>query len=352
MSTARTPRERAARLLRWYPPAWRERYGEEFAELLVADMEERPRSAARTLDVARAGLTARAATAGLAGSSLPGSSAADQGRQVRASLGTLWAALALCLALSAAMWSQLAIAWRWAPVTAGLEITPHSPLAPRLSALLMTSTSAAVLAFLVLAALAVLPVGHAVARNFRPRLAVPALVLAAAVGVLAVGGHHFIYQWPGTGGRGGQGPLFPFIPSGFLAFVWSLTYWFSSIWGHWSFLSGLSTQDLAWMAASPAAFAAAVAAAVTLVRRAELPPRLLAYETRIAAVACVIMGVLLIGSGTWVYAGRPPGLTIVGQVDAYAGLIDLAATVLLALALATACLAQRTALRTLRLAGR
>ena len=63
-------------------------------------------------------------------------------------------------------------------------------------------------------------------------------------------------------------------------------------------------------------------------------------------------GVLLTGSGPWVYAGRPPSLTIVGQVAAYAGLIDLAATVLLALALAAACQAQRTALRALRLAGR
>jgi hypothetical protein len=111
LSAARTPRARAARLLRWYPRGWRERYGEEFAELLVADMADRPRSAARTLDIARAGLTARAATAGVAGSSLLGSSLADQGRQARVSLGTLWAALALCLALSAAMWSQLAIAW-------------------------------------------------------------------------------------------------------------------------------------------------------------------------------------------------------------------------------------------------
>jgi hypothetical protein len=340
------------RLLRWYPRAWRDRYGEEFAELLVADMEERPRSAVRTLDVARAGLAARTATAGLAGSSLPGSSPADRGRHVRASLGTLWAALALCLALGAAMWSQLAIAWRWAPVTQSSLVTRGSPLIPGMSATLMTTASAAVLAFLALVVLAVIPVGHAVARNFCPRLAVPALVLAAAVGVLAVGGHHFIYQWPGTGGRGGQGSLFPFIPSGFLAFVWSLTYWFSSIWGHWSFLSGLSAQDLAWMAASPLALAAAVAAAVTLVRRAELPPRLLAYETRIAAAACAIMGVFLVGCGTWIYAGRPPGLAGPGQADAYAGLIDVAATVLLALALGAAYLAQRTALRTLRLAER
>jgi hypothetical protein len=89
-------------------------------------------------------------------------------------------------------------------------------------------------------------------------------------------------------------------------------------------------------------------AAVTAVRRAELPPRVLAYETRFAAVACGVMGVFLVCGGAWVYAGRSPGLTRAGQAGAYAGLIDLAATVLLALA--AACLAQRTALRTLRLA--
>ena len=53
------PGARAARLLRWYPRAWRSRYGEEFAELLVADIEERPRSRSRTADVIRGGLVAR-----------------------------------------------------------------------------------------------------------------------------------------------------------------------------------------------------------------------------------------------------------------------------------------------------
>jgi hypothetical protein len=33
VSAARTPAERAARLLRWYPRAWRDRYGEEFTGL-------------------------------------------------------------------------------------------------------------------------------------------------------------------------------------------------------------------------------------------------------------------------------------------------------------------------------
>jgi hypothetical protein len=50
---------RARRLLRWYPRAWRLRYGEEFRELLIADIGERPRSWGRTLDVTRRGLAAR-----------------------------------------------------------------------------------------------------------------------------------------------------------------------------------------------------------------------------------------------------------------------------------------------------
>jgi hypothetical protein len=50
---------RARRLLRWYPRSWRLRYGEEFTQLLIDDISERPRCWRRTLDVARSGVTAR-----------------------------------------------------------------------------------------------------------------------------------------------------------------------------------------------------------------------------------------------------------------------------------------------------
>jgi hypothetical protein len=50
---------RARRLVRWYSKAWRRRYGEEFTELLIADIVERPRSWRRTSDVALRGLAAR-----------------------------------------------------------------------------------------------------------------------------------------------------------------------------------------------------------------------------------------------------------------------------------------------------
>jgi hypothetical protein len=330
VSAGGAPRDRAARLVRWYPRVWRERYGEEFTELLIADIDERPASALRTLDVARAGLLARLAAAGL--TEIHVAPLADPRRRVRVSLAALCAAFEICLALGTALWSQLAIAWEQTAPAALASSTRQATLV----------MSVAMLACHALLVLAVVPVGYAITRNFSRRLLAPLLVLAAAVTVLVFGAHHFLYQWPGTGGYGG---LFPAGPQ---AFAWSLTFWFSSAWAHWSWLTGFGGWELAWMAGSPLALAAATAAGVTLVRRAEFPPWLLSYETRLAALACAVMGVFLGGCGYWIYAGRHSG----GVADAYAGVLDIGATAGLALALAAACQAQRTALRTLRLVPR
>ena len=336
------PAERAARLLRWYPRAWRARYGEEFTELLIADIAERPRSAVRTFDVARGGLVARLSGAGLAGLPLASTVGADPLGQVRASIGTLGAAFAVCLAVGAAMWSQLTIAWQWT--------SPLDAKSPAMRATLVMS--AAMLTFLAIAALAALPVMYAVmyavARNLGrsgrgQRLLGPLLVLGVAVAVLAVGGHHFGNGWPGTGGHGENGSLFPVIPAGLQAFAWALSLWVSSIWAHPAWLGALPAPELVWMAVSPIALAVATAAAVTLVRRAELPPRLLGYETGLARLACVIMGIFAGGCGYWLSVGGAPGL-------AHSGLIDIAGTAVVALALAVALQAHRTALRGLRLA--
>ncbi len=80
--------------------------------------------------------------------------------------------------------------------------------------------------------------------------------------------------------------------------------------------------------------------------------RTLAYEVRLATAACAVMSVFLVGCGSWVRVGRPPGLAPAGVADGHPGLIDLAATVLLALALAAAYRAQGTATRSRRLARR
>ena len=51
--------KRAKGYLRWYPSAWRERYGEEFVAHLEAELLERPVSLARTADIVAHGFLAR-----------------------------------------------------------------------------------------------------------------------------------------------------------------------------------------------------------------------------------------------------------------------------------------------------
>ena len=115
---AERPAERhAERLLRWYPRAWRERYGEEFAALLMEEWSERPRCTRRTANVMASGLVARLSDAGLTGGLLDGPA------QARASLAALICSLAAFLALGVSMWAQLTIGWQWsAPDSSGTAI--------------------------------------------------------------------------------------------------------------------------------------------------------------------------------------------------------------------------------------
>jgi hypothetical protein len=108
-------------LLRWYPRAWRARYGEEFTELLLADLAERPRSAARTADVIRGGFVARLADAGLCGCAPQVPELARA--QARAGLASIACCAAVFLGVGGAIWSQLVIGWQWsAPATAGTVV--------------------------------------------------------------------------------------------------------------------------------------------------------------------------------------------------------------------------------------
>ncbi len=325
---------RAGRLLRWYPRAWRDRYGAEFAELLIADIAERPRSRARTLDVARGGLVARLAAAGLTGSPPPGAaigpaSAAAAG--ARASLGAFGCCAAVFLVVGAALWSQLTIGWQWSQA-------PGTP-----AALATVVTSAAMSALLVLAALAALPVIAAVAVKVARRAAgglrAPAAVLITAAALLFAGGRHFGNGWPGTGGHHGL------VPGGLAAFEWATSLSVSAYWAHPGALAAFPPAELAWMAVSPLALAAAVLAAAALVRRAELPPRLLAFETRLGMAACAVMAVFLAGCGCWVATGGQRSLF-------HAGVIDVAGFAVMALALGLAGQASRTARSRLVPAGR
>jgi hypothetical protein len=293
---------RAARLLRWYPAAWRARYGDEFAELLIAEFAEQPRSWRRAADVARAGLLVRLTRAGLTGHQL------EPAEQVRAGLATATCALAAFGAPGVAMWAQLTIGWEWASRAAvGATIA-------------MAAMTAAVLLVAVLTLLAAVPLIWSAACGLRRRpvrraLRGPALLAMAGAGVLAIGSHHFQNGWPGTGAHpwAGHG----LVPAGVAAFSWAATLWVSAYWAHPAALAAFPAAEIAWMALSPAALIVAVAGVAGLVRRLDLSVRMLRYEAWLASGAAAGMAVFLIGACCWVLApDSGAGLFHAGAIDA------------------------------------
>ncbi|HTS99949.1 MAG TPA: hypothetical protein VMI33_25375 [Streptosporangiaceae bacterium] len=304
---------RAARLLRWYPAGWRARYGEEFAELLLAEFAEQPRSWRRAADVARGGLLARLTGAGLTSHLL------EPSEQARAGLATAACSLAAFGALGIAMWAQLAIGWEWAPGSAAAT-----------AALVAMSAAAACLA--AAAAAAAVPLIWAAVRALRNQpsrpVALSAWLALTGTSALAFGSHHFENAWPGTGAH----PLVPhgFLPAGAAAFGWAGTLSVSSYWAHPAALAAFPAAEIAWMAVSPLALAAAVTGVAGLVRRLDLSPRVLRYEAWLASGAAAATAVFFAGACGWVFAeGSGPGLF-------HAGTIDIASLAVMMLALSTA----------------
>jgi hypothetical protein len=316
------PHTRAGRLLRWYPAGWRDRYGAEFTELLVADLAERPRCWRRTADVAVSGALARLSQAGLGGQRL---AAADQ---ARASLAALGCALAVFLTAGTAVWSQLLVGWQW---------SPPSTRTVAVATEVMTGT---LLFFLALAVLAAVPVGWQLARRgfigipggsagSSPRASTARtrlLLIAVSLLVLLIGGRHMANGWPGTGGH--PWPQRGLVPGGVAAFGWATTLSVTSYWAHPAALLAFPAAELAWMVISPAALAGLVTGLAGLVRRLDLPPRLLRYQAWLGALAAAGMAVFLAAAASWVLAGSHGPGTLFRP-----GAIDVAALAAMALAL-------------------
>jgi len=314
--------QRAARLLRWYPKGWRSRYGEEFAELLISDIGERPRSRSRTADVIRGGIVARLASAGLCGC------APEAAAQVRASLAALACCAAVFLGIGGAMWSQLTIGWQWSEpdtaATAGATVV----------------MSAAMLAFAVLALAAALPVAASVvsriAHGEPEGLIGPSLLFVGGAAIAFAGGRHFGNGWPGTGGH--PWVLQGMVPGGVAAFSWASTLSVSSYWAHPSALASFPAAELAWMALSPLVMVGLVGGGAALVRRTELSARVLDFEIRLGNAACAAMAVFLGGCCAWIVDGGPGPRNLF-----HPGAIDTAGAVVMTIAFVAARQAARMA---------
>jgi hypothetical protein len=302
----------AARLLRWYPQSWRARYGEEFAELLLAERAEQPRSWRRTADILASGLLARCTAAGLTSHELP------PAEQIQYGVATLCCALAAFLTFGVAMLAQLATGWQW--------VSPRSASAA--GGTVAMSVAAACLMLIGLAA-AVPVAWHAAAIGRRNgRLARPGGLALACGAVLMGGARHFQNSWPGTGGTGAHHGL---VPAGLAAFGWASTLSVSSFWAHPALLGIFPAAQLAWMASSPFALIGLVAGLVTVVRRLALPAGLLLYLARLALAACAAAVPFLAGAASWVFGTGP------GQSGLFRpGLVDGAELLIMVLALVVA----------------
>jgi hypothetical protein len=319
--------KRARRLLRCYPRAWRARYGDEFTELLIDDISERPRSLTRTADVLRSGLLARLAGAGLTGDTL-----APQQR-IRAGLATLGVALSAFLAVGIALLSQLTIGWQWSAPEA------HATKAG------MIVMWVAVVALMALAALAAIPLvwilGRTVASGRTSGLIVPAATVAVGLAVLIVGSVHFGHGWPGTGGHPWDGRD---IVSGSIArFAWAATLWVTSYWAHPGALGSFPSSEIIWMTISPVALLAILVGVAKILRGLSLPSQVLRYESWLGMAAVLAMAGFLAGAASWVISGGPGprGLFRVGAIHwVCIGLMGV--TLLLAFRAAQRALAART----------
>ncbi len=305
---------RATRLLRFYPRVWRARYGEEFTQLLIDEMSERPRSVARTADVVRAGLLARAASAGLVGGTL------EPQQQVRSGVATVSCALIAFLAFGVAIWSQLTIGWQWS-----------APAAPATKAAMLVM-SAVIVVFAVLALLAAIPLvwtlGRSLSRGRASGLVAPVTCVVIGTAVLVAGSVHFGRGWPGTGGHPWVGR--DIVPPGVARFCWAATLWITSYWAHPGALASFPPAEIAWMLASPIALLALLIGAAKTLRRLSFSPRVLGYESWLGIAAAVAMAGFLAGASSWIISGgpEPRGLFRVGAIDSVGVTVMTAALVL------------------------
>ena len=292
---ASTAERQAARLLRWYPVSWRARYGEEFAELLLADFADQPRNWRRSADVAAHGLLARLALTGLTTRRQPPA----------VQMATLGCALAGFGTLGVAMLAQLATGWQW--------VSPGSPSVAG-ATVLMTVAAAGIAITGSAAGVPLLWQILLAARQRDGQVLRPAGLAVACAAALVAGARHFQNSWPGTGGTGAEHSL---VPGGVAAFGWSSTLSLSSFWVHPALLIRFPAAELAWMAASPVLGITLMIAAGMAVRRLALPGGVVRYLSWLARAACLAAAAFLAGATIWVVGqgGGDAGLFRPGLVD-------------------------------------
>jgi hypothetical protein len=301
---------RATRLLRWYPPAWRERYGEEFTDHLEQEFADRHVDLRRSLNVAYKGLVARADDFGFSNSAL------SPGRQTRAALSTSFVLIALMAVLALNFWSYAMRMW------SGRH---YHPIPIDATTGILTVTTGLLL--LVLVAMVLIVLASAVRQivRGRSRPIVGPLVFAVGSGaflyytvrwlprMLAGYSHMFQggFRWTHPGPAAyGVAEIASFVTQPWV-----------SMWDPG--ISGISTSRTVMNDLAPLAVLVFAVAMAFLVRRVELPR----ISERLGSATVVLLGILsgvfLITLVVWFTVGGPSGDATFGETGNIAGVAYL-----------------------------
>ncbi len=281
----RTPSERSGRFLRWYPPAWRTRYADEFAALLDDQLGGAAPSVRLRLNVIRAGLTQRLREAGVVGDGAPSS------ESVRG--GALVVLCAWAIFVVAGM-GLVKVAEHWQQSVSGVDRTRAA------IAFGAVQTIAAVASLLVVAgAVAVIP---AFARSLR----------AGA--------------WPAIRRR----VLWAVAICGWTVIVLGITAW----WAHRLTDAQRNGSDLGFalvgllLAVSiTASIASITVAGMAAVRHTEIPVSVLKLEGRLAQAVAAAMALMAVAAGVWwtvMAVSAPWFFSTTGTVGSHGSPLNLA----------------------------
>ncbi len=294
----RNAEAQARRLLRCYPAAWRERYGEEFGWLLADDLADRPHDLSRDLDVIRSGLRARLSCCGLADGPIRDSTG----------LTTTILTASLIIVLGAtSIWTQLAD---------GSLHHPPDTYPARLAFTALTAAGAFLVAAAAGAGFAVVRGVVTAVRAGRGRqLRLPMGLLLVAVGVLVAGPVAVRGMWPGhLQARTGQG-----VVAHIAQLTWAWTDSISTYWIHPARLLAQPRTELAWMVASPLAFLLLILAAQRILAAID-PAGLAPSWVRAGRAAPTAIGTAsVLACTTWVLASQHDS-----NLTLRAGSLDLA----------------------------
>jgi hypothetical protein len=308
---------RAKRLLRWYPIAWRERYGEEFLDHLEQELAERPHDRGRSINIAYKGLVARVGDVGLS------SSTVGSEDRTRAALGTSFALSALAAIITLNFWSRAMGLWsarRYHPI-------PVSATA----GILTVATAFLVVVLMVMVMTVIIFALRQVVRGRARPLLWPS-IFAVVSGALLLYSVRWLPRMLGRYSHMFQGALrWTHLGSTIYAFAqitWELTQRWVQLWGQGS--TGTPTAMIAVNDLVPFALLVFGVAIALLMRRVELPRISARFGLAIVVLLGALIGVFVLTYLVWLTAGGPMGTHYFVPEGSLAGVIYLVFLALIA----------------------